>query len=245
MALAEVHWFSKVLGKQVGMNVILPEQGRPPFRTMYLLHGLSDDYTIWLRRSRIEWHVRELPLMVVMPDGYRGFYTDNAQGPAYAKYMAEELTAFVERTFPAKRTRGGRCISGLSMGGYGALRLALGYPEVFASAHSHSGALLHGGKAYSRAKSAEFHRVFGSRPEGTEHDLLHLARQAKQRKSLPRLRIDCGREDFLIDDNRQFHRELEQMKLPHKYEEFAGGHDWDYWEQHIRTAVMFHMTGSA
>src|SRR3954465_7321155 len=83
MALCEVHWSSSVLAKKVGMYVILPEPaaaGPGPYATYYLLHGLSDDYTVWLRRSRIEWNVRDLPLIVVMPDGYRGFYTDNAEG---------------------------------------------------------------------------------------------------------------------------------------------------------------------
>src|SRR3954469_4028402 len=91
MPLCDVHWFSNVLQKHVGMNVILPDGGKPPFATYYLLHGLSDDYTGWLRRTRIESYVRELPLIVVMPDGFRGFYTDNADGPAYAKYITEEL----------------------------------------------------------------------------------------------------------------------------------------------------------
>src|SRR5947208_5810022 len=68
MSLCEVHWKSEVLRKQVGTYVILPDVGRPPFPTFYLLHGLSDDHTAWLRRTRIEWYVRELPLIVVMPD---------------------------------------------------------------------------------------------------------------------------------------------------------------------------------
>ena len=144
MALCDVHWSSSVLEKKIGMYVILPEAGTPPFATYYLLHGLSDDYTVWMRRTLIEWYVRELPLMVVMPDGFRGFYTDNAEGPAYGQYMTEELISFVERNFPARRDRAARCVGGLSMGGYGALRMALARPDLFASANSHSGAVLHG-----------------------------------------------------------------------------------------------------
>ena len=71
--------------------MLLPEKGRPPFATFYLLHGLSDDYTIWLRQTRIEMYVREWPLMVVMPDGYRGMYTKNEDGPDYAKHFGEDL----------------------------------------------------------------------------------------------------------------------------------------------------------
>jgi putative tributyrin esterase len=246
MALCDVHWSSSVLEKKLGMYVILPEVGTPPFATYYLLHGLSDDYTVWLRRTRIEWYVREMPLMVVMPDGFRGFYTDNADGPAYAKYMAEELVEFVERNFPARRSREARCVGGLSMGGYGALRLGLAYPHLFASANSHSGALMHGGRDGPRPDGplspAEFRRIFGERPQGSGHDLVALARRAGQsNQPLPRLLIDCGTDDVLLEDNRLFHAELERLKMPHEYREFPGAHTWDYWDQHVRDALEFHL----
>ena len=247
MALCEVHWSSAVLAKKVGMYVILPEPaaGPPPYATFYLLHGLSDDYTVWLRRTRIEWYVRDLPLIVVMPDGFRGFYTDNADGPAYARHMAEELPEFVERHFPAQRSRAGRCVGGLSMGGYGALRLALGYPDRYASANSHSGAVIHSHRNAPRPNGplspAEFRRIFGEHPEGSEHDLLALAQRVQASgSSLPQMLIDCGTEDVLIDDNRTFHRALRQMNVPHEYREFPGAHEWDYWDQHVQDALAFH-----
>lgn len=223
MAFCHVQWSSQVLGKQVGSYVILPDSGKGPYATFYLLHGLSDDYTIWHRRARIEWYVRDLPLIVVTPDGFRGFYTDNQEGPAYAKYLGEELPAFIEKTFPAKRSRSGRCIGGLSMGGYGALRLGLGYPDAFASVNSHSGAVMHGAKTYSKPEQAEFKRIFGARPAGSNHDLLMLARKASRAGKLPKIRIDCGTEDFLLADNREFHAKLDAMDVPHEYAEFPGG----------------------
>lgn len=240
MAFAHVHWFSKVLEKQVGMHVLLPEVGQPPFATYYLLHGLSDDYTIWHRRTRIETYVAELPLIVVMPDGFRGFYTNNHAGPAYATYLAEELPAWIERNFPAKRTREGRCIGGLSMGGYGALRLGLGYPDRYVSINSHSGALLAGEQRKHRFSATESEQIFGDNPTGTEHDLTHLARRAKAAGKLPPIRIDCGVDDFLIAENREYHRRLMEMSIPHEYEEFPGAHSWDYWDLHVREALRFH-----
>ncbi len=239
MALCHLHWTSKTLGKQVGSFVILPERGKPPFATFYLLHGLSDDYTIWQRRTSIERYVADLPLIVVMPDGFRGFYTKNEVGPDYATYIGQELPDFIERNFPARPARAARCIGGLSMGGYGALRLALGFPDRFASAHSHSGALMHGTKPVPR-QNAEFRRVFGARPQGSEHDLLTLAARAKRRGKLPKLRIDCGTEDYLLEDNRTFHAALNRLKIPHEYEEHPGAHNWDYWDVHIQSALAFH-----
>lgn len=244
MALCELHWKSDVLGKHVGAYVYLPDEGTPPFRSFYLLHGLSDDYTIWLRRTGVERHAAAHRLIVVMPDGYRGFYTDNAAGPAYAKYVAEELVAAIDRIFPTKRSRAARGIGGLSMGGYGALRLSLGYPDVFSVATSHSGAVLHGSRNHPRVGGAlderEFRRIFGDKVVGTDHDVLALAKKAKSRGKLPRLRIDCGVDDDLINDNRVLHEKLAALRIPHEYEEFPGAHNWEYWDVHVRDALAFH-----
>jgi putative tributyrin esterase len=244
LSLCEVHFKSLTLGQHVTMNVLLPDVGTPPFATLYLLHGLTDDHTGWLRRSRVELYAAAYPLIVVMPQGFRGFYTNHENGPAYATYVAEELRTFVERTFPARASRDGRGVGGLSMGGYGALRLALGYPHLFASAHSHSGPLTSGERIGPReggpVSLEEFRRIFGANPSGSDHDLAALARRAKAAGTLPRVRIDCGVDDVLIGDNRHFHAELEQLGVPHEYEEFPGDHSWDYWDLHVREALQFH-----
>lgn len=253
MPWAQVHWRSDVLDKQTAVQVLLPRVGRGPFPVLYLLHGIGGDSTIWLRHSRIEWYVRELPLMVVMPDGYRGFYTDNEQGPAYARHFGRELIDFIDRNFQTRPVRSARAIGGLSMGGYGALRLGLGFADKFCSINSHSGALARSNADFShqaeeegrhRDKTKEFlaelRRVFGARPNGTAHDVLVLARQALAAGNLPHLMIDCGTEDFLIEDNRDFHRQLEAAGIPHDYREHKGAHDWDYWDRHVQASVKFH-----
>jgi S-formylglutathione hydrolase FrmB len=244
MALVEAHWSSPTLRKKVGTTLLLPDVGKPPFPVFYLLHGLSDDHTIWTRYTRLEQYVRQLPLVVVMPDGFRGFYTDNANGPAYARYIADDLTGFVERHFPVKTTRSARCIGGLSMGGYGALRIALAHPDRYVSANSHSGAVGYGDtfdpKTGSVLPEWEFRNIFGHSPGSTDHDLRHLVRRAKRAKRLPQLLIDCGTEDFLLPHNRKFHDDLTRLKVPHTYREFPGDHNWDYWDQHVRDALDFH-----
>jgi S-formylglutathione hydrolase FrmB len=82
--------------------------------------------------------------------------------------------------------------------------------------------------------------VFGKNPVGSDHDLAELARRAKGAGPLPTIRIDCGVDDVQINDNRAFHAELEQLAVPHEYEEFPGGHTWDYWDLHVRDALQFH-----
>lgn len=238
--LCYLHWFSQVIQKQVTTTVIFPDQGSPPFATFYLLHGLSDDHTIWIRRTRIEMYAAQYPLIVVMPDGFRGFYTNNDAGPAYARYIGEELPAMIERTMAARADRAGRCIGGLSMGGYGALRVGLAYSTRFASINSHSGALMAGSRELAPNRFPEAPHIFGQRPRGSDHDLLTLAARAKADGTLPPLRIDCGLDDFLLPDNRGFHEELQKLNIQHEYEEFEGDHNWDYWDLHIREALAFH-----
>ena len=243
MAFCELHYFSKSLGKQTAANVILPESDtyEPPFPVFYLLHGLSDDHTIWQRRTSIERYVQNLPLIVVMPDGGRGFYCDAEQGFAYETAIAQDLITFIDRMFPTKAERAGRCIGGLSMGGYGAIKLALSHPELFCSANSHSGALFVGHRAQpgNTPLSVELQRIVGAAPAGGKNDLYTLADKVDPAR-LPALRIDCGTEDLLIEDNRSFHAYLVRQNREHEYQEFPGGHDWSYWDEHVRQALSFH-----
>ena len=230
----------------VSANVLLPDQGTGPFHTLYLLHGLSDDHSMWLRRTRIEHYLLGKPLIVVMPQGFRGFYTNNTDGPRYADYIVNDVVGATERFFPAHKNRSARHIGGLSMGGYGALRLGLGFPEHFESVHSHSGALLYPNGGAPRDSSLfgthEYPQIFGrSSAVGTDHDLLHLAATFPANKPRPRILIDCGTEDFLIDQNRQASAAFKRIGLAHSYREFSGAHNWDYWDIHIRAAIDFHL----
>lgn len=244
MAFAQLHWHSTTLGKETTTWVLLPDDGTPPFATLYLLHGLSDDHTAWMRKSRVESHVAKRPLIVVMPDGGRGFYTNHYDGgPQWATHVGVELPALIERTFPAAATRDARHVGGLSMGGYGALRVALGYPDRFASAHSHSGAVLGPRRRVDFPPTPEYRAIVGphSGLAGTDNDLTLLAGRAKAGGLLPRLRFDCGTDDFLLEDNRQFNRQLVDAGIDHQYVEFPGGHSWDYWDQHVGEAIDFHL----
>ena len=249
MSLVTFRWFSKVLEKQVETQLLVPEHhaGVPGhagrFATFYLLHGLSDDSTMWLRRSRIEDDVAGLPLIVVMPDGFRGFYTDNHRGQAFGKYVGEELVHVIDRVFPTIAEKSARCVGGLSMGGYGALRTALTYPQKFASANSHSGAVAAGRHTEPRPDTAwgqYFDDIFGpasAASRGGPHDLVALATAAHAAGTLPQLLIDCGESDFLFQDNLDVTADLAAAGVPHTFRRFPGAHDWDYWADHVRDAV--------
>ncbi len=248
MALSELHYFSTALDKMTAATVILPE-GRGedgsmpagPYPVFYLLHGLSDDYTAWQRRTSIERYAEGMPLIIVMPDGGRGFYSDAREGYAYETAIARDLVDLVDRVYHTDARREARVVGGLSMGGYGALKLALGHPDLFCAAVSHSGALaaahypFNGGNKQER----EFARIFGPEPRDGPDDLFALAERV-DRSLLPSLRIDCGTEDFLLNANRRFHAHLDTLDIVHEYEEFPGGHTWDYWDRHVQEALAFH-----
>lgn len=235
MALCQVRFFSTALGSASEMWVLVPDEGEGPFPVLYLLHGLLDDASIWLRRTRLEWYVRRWPWVVVMPDGGRGWYSDALAGPAYETHLLRDVMGQAERIFPGG---GQRAIAGLSMGGYGALKFALKYPDRFVAAASLSGAVGIAHDPYPEELREELERIFGPQPAGGPHDLFALATQAKALR-LPALWLDCGLEDFLLEQNRAFHAHLEHLDIPHTYREFPGAHNWDYWDEHIRDVLKF------
>jgi putative tributyrin esterase len=242
MSFCDFHYYSQALQKQTAAYVLLPDVGKPPYPVLYLLHGLSDDHTIWLRRTSIERYLANLPLIVVMPDGGRGFYTDAEAGFAYGQAIGTELIERIDRTFPTRAERDGRSVAGLSMGGYGAFRLALGNPELYCAAVSHSGALNFGHRVvygeHIRPYAPEFTRILGAEPTGGPNDLYSLIEKA-DKASLPALRFDCGTEDHLIEANRTFKAHLDTLTIPHEYEEHPGAHNWDYWDIHIQDTLAF------
>jgi len=242
MALMRIGFFGTSIRKQTNMTVILPDEAEAagPYPVLYLLHGLSDDDSIWTRRTSIERYVSGMPLIVVMPDGGRSFYTDARQGPAYEAHIMEDVIGFVERFFPARRDRAGRVIGGLSMGGYGAIKLALKHPDMFCSVAAHSSAFdIRKRLADREDLRDELKLIFGEDPAEGGDDVFALVEQI-DRALLPAIRFDCGMEDGLLEENRAFHRHLDELGIAHQYEEFPGAHNWAYWDEHIREALSFH-----
>ena len=228
--------------KASAFNIIFPDNPDipRPWAVFYLLHGLSDDHTIWSRRTSIERYVGSMPMVVVMPDGGRGWYTNAAEGLAYEDDLIKDILGLVERTFPVKTERGGRAIGGLSMGGYGAVKLGLKHLDLFGSVNSHSGVLgLFRDPPVFNRYGKELTRIFGSSPKGGGEDPFAIVERVDH-GLIPPLRIDCGTEDFLLAENRSFHAHLDALHIPHEYQEFPGGHDWGFWDNHIRQAIAFH-----
>ena len=239
MALGTVHWFSPALDMMTAATLILPEKGEGPFPVFYLLHGLSDDHTAWTRKTNLERYAEASPFIIVMPDGGRGYYTDAPDGAAYETAIVWDLIPIVDRTFHTDARRAARVVGGLSMGGYGALKLALGHPDLFCSAVSHSCSRALTWTHEPQPEEPRFARLFGPDPRGSAHDLFSVVERI-DRRLLPALRLDCGTGDALLAGNRRFHEHLEALDIPHEYAEYPGGHTWPYWDQRIQEALLFH-----
>ncbi len=253
MAHLRCDFFSEALSLSTSMTVLLPQQtttqigmegrtpdGPPP--VLYLLHGLSDDDTIWLRRTSIERYVAPLGLAVVMPQVHRSFYTDQAYGGRYWTFLSEELPQLVDNLFRVSDRWEDTFVAGLSMGGYGALKWALRHPGRIAAAASLSGAVDVTGLRTGRVRPEDhrmFERVFGEQePAGTPDDLRWLLAQADP-ATLPALYLGCGTEDALIDDNRAFGDACAAAGIPVTTSFGPGAHDWAYWDAQIQEVLAW------
>jgi len=255
MILTEVKFFSDTLTLGSSMNVLLPQrplaemQKKPPkkFRTLYLLHGHSDDHTAWQRWTSIERYAEGLNLAVVMPAVHLSFYNDMAHGGKYWQFISEEVPAVAREIFPLSAERKDNYVAGLSMGGYGAFKMALTHPERYAAAASLSGALDIRAVVNPRSDRNnriwldEMRTVFGdlNKVPGSRHDLMALARKVAKGSVRPRLYQCCGTEDMLHADNIRFREAMHTLPIDLTYEEGPGEHNWAYWDTMIQRVLTW------
>ena len=247
MALLQMTIFSQVLGRQVPVNVILPQNTarmpdvcRPPLPVLYLLHGLTDDQNSWLRWTAIERYVQGRNLAVVMPCTDRGFYTDTLYGAKYFTYISEELPEILGGWFPLSLKREDNYAAGFSMGGYGALKLALRFPGRYSHAASLSGGLmgrlLHGQRLAQKKEDPvmeEMTHVFGQEIS-PENDIFSMLENAAQDPQKPRLFLCCGESDNLFPLNARFKEEALRLGYDCVWSGAPGvSHVFEYWDQMI------------
>ena len=249
--LLELGFKSKELKKDTRVNVLLPDarDTSKPFKTLWLLHGLSGDHTAWMRNTSIERYAKHHNLAVVMPNADRSWYTNTAYGLNYFNFIAKELPALCRSTFCGmSEKREDNIVAGLSMGGYGALKLALTYPEQYGHCISLSGSLdvTRKGRNYDLA---EWQSIFGYGIqtaldlEGGEHDLFALVERKHKDTAFPRIYLWCGTEDTLIDVNRAFDRHLCAFGIPHAFTFSEGDHTWKWWDLHIQNGLRWVLEG--
>ncbi len=246
MALMHVNTYSDTLRHAVKLDIVLPDRcnaHRPPWKTLYLLHGMTDCHSIWQRRTSIERYADEAGLAVIMPDTGLNWYTDTAWHENYFTYISDELPLLAERMLPGlSRRREDRFVAGLSMGGYGALKCALSRPERFSMAASLSGAVDVHDLAVQHALDQSVHYwadIFGPAESipGSPNDLFALAERCAEPR--PRLFMWCGTEDFLYAANLRLRAHLTNLGYDLTYSESHGDHQWKYWDREIQNIIAW------
>ena len=229
------------------VNVITPAAGDGPFPVLYLLHGVGDDHTTWCDHTDIVSYLADLGLIVVTPDCEWSWFLNDPQpgGEQWESYVVEDLVAFMDANYNTIASRGGRALAGLSMGGYGALQLAMKHPDVFSMASSHSAALYFGNHPRVATPGRDVSAVNQLAKDlnaSETGDVWKLAERylANLAAEFPlAVRIDCGIDDHQGPDNRDLHAHLDAIGFPHTYGEFPGAHTWRYWDENISRTLQF------
>lgn len=255
MAYGTVTFFSNVLGQDVSADYLLPDTRRryrqwrdwedKKLPVIWVLHGNGDGNNAWIRKSTIELYARLSDVAVIMPNCQRECYTDSVRGLDYFTFVSEELPIVMRNYFPLSKKREDNFIMGNSMGGYGALKCALTYPERYGAVASFSGALDYRealkGNDMIFGKNAP--QIFGSLEayEGSGNDLYALLEKVSKKEDGRKLRVYqcCGQQDFLYQTNIQFKEAIEKTDLDYTYHEGPGGHDWFYWNPEIANVFDF------
>lgn len=254
MALIHCNFYSQYLAYDTQVNVILPENRAPHgfddsksycFQVLYLLHGRGDDCNGWIRGTSIERYAQEHRIAVIMPSGEDSFYVNSVHGKRYFSYMTEELPNKMKQWFPISNEPEDTFIAGLSMGGYGALKIGLTYPERYAGIGIFSAVTiperLYG--ALSDPKDCEIlrdnlDRVFGKGRLRVEDSPMHLLKSCiERRKKVPFLIQYEGIYDILYEMNREFYQFSVSLGQEILYEEWEGEHDWKFWDRAVEKAL--------
>lgn len=259
MAFFDGVLYSKSLQIDTRLAVILPQDSREarvdapaqkptnaPQRTLILLHGLSDNAAAWWMRTSIIRYAEAHGIAVLMPQGEKSFYHDMVFGDDYFTYLTEELPQMASRLFGLSVAPEDLMIAGLSMGGYGALRCALTYPERYRACAAFSSAcdirqISEHAEVIEQTKGIHqtFEAIFGSPvsvPDSS--DLFVLAKQNAERLKHLQMYLACGRQDFLYEANVRLAGEMRNAPLSRLlYEEWDGTHEWGFWDTAIQKAL--------
>ena len=238
MAFIQMALSSSSLELDVHVNVITPERREEPSKVLYLLHGLSGDHTSWTRKTSIERYARKYNLTVVMPAVGRSWYTDMGKAKNYYTYVAEELPKLISNIFNVSTKREDTYVAGLSMGGYGAMKLLLANPDKFCKGASFSGAVDISSR-FQLWKTPELEEIFGvDGPQGI-NDTMKLLESCAEAPEKPPIYLSCGTNDRLHPLNISFRDKAIALGYDVTYSEEPETHNWGYWDRQIKEALVW------
>jgi len=238
-----VNIYSNSMHKSSKCVIVLPDsytQINKQFPVVYLLHGYSGNYSDWIKKvPSIKDYADEFQLIIVCPDGnYNSWYLDSPvdSNIRYETYIGLEVPHYIDSAYHTIAQRNERAITGLSMGGQGALSIAWKHADFFGAAGSMSGVQ----NLSPWKNSYELTRVLGDTLNNRNFQAYSVVNLVKgEPKQMPAIIFDCGISDPFIEANRLLNKELLEMKIPHDYTERSGTHNWAYWSNSIGYQLMF------
>lgn len=238
--------YSRSLGMDTNLNIITPrgkltDNGNLP-RVAYLLHGLSDNAAAWIENANLRELCDKYNVAFVMPEVQRSFYTDMAFGLDYYTFISKELPEMVSSLFRFSEKREDTYIMGLSMGGYGAVKIGMRNPDKFAGIGGFS-SVCDVEAAMKDADNVTFTErekvsVLGNNLIlNPDDDLYHIAEEFSKSGKDMKIYLSCGSDDFLLSMNKEYENYLSDKGIPHIFETWEGIHNWKFWRESLDKAL--------
>ncbi len=235
--------YSKAMHKSYNCVVVKPgryDNKKSSFETVYLLHGYDGYYSNWINQvPQLKKYADDYQVIIVCPEGKSAsWYFDShvADSMQFETYISKEVPAYIDAHYNTIKNRNARAITGLSMGGHGALFLAFRHPDIFGACGSISGAF--DINLFVRTKRYGIMELLGDSSFANRYtDYSVLKAIDSYPKDSLAIIMDCGIEDGFIEMNRVVHKKMLQLKIPHDYTERPGKHEWKYW----RNALPYHL----
>lgn len=236
-----VNVYSASMNKNIRCVIIQPDRYKKniPLPVVYLLHGYGGKYNNWINKvPEIKKYASLFNMIIVCPDGFNSWYfnsiTDTSQ--QLETFLSEELIKYVDKNYKTISKNTSRAITGLSMGGHGAMYLGLKYPEIFGACGSMSGVT----DLSVRKNKYDIIKILGDTilqaASWKNHSVMYIIENPQ---SKPAIIFDCGTSDGFINENRMLHQKMEILKIPHQYTERNGNHNWIYWAESIPYQLLF------
>lgn len=260
--ITDTTFYSRLLHRQQKVSIYQSAgyiAGKDSMPVLYLLHGMGDNHTTWLKAGRLQQVADSCiangsmkPCMIVMPDAALTYYLNSKDGSTpYEDYFIKELLPAVEARYTCKTGKQNRVISGLSMGGFGCLLYAMHHPDLFSACYAMSPGIRND-EDIKHMSLTEFKRRYttalGNIQEGDEritpwwhqNSILYLAEHMPEaEKKQVRYYIDCGDDDGLSKGSALLHIIMQEQHISHEYRVKNGAHTWDYWREALPTALAF------
>lgn len=247
--------FSQVLQMETSLTILTPNNFRvgENYQIVYLLHGICGRSGDWVDFTMLPTYASNYNAIFVMPEVARSFYTNMKYGFKYFDFITEELPTICKSVFNISGKREDTAIIGASMGGYGALKCALTYPEKYGYCCAFSSPCLflkedlqktEGSKKfkefYGEQLLNDFQAAFGENIEfNPQNDILTLAEKCNCRDFKPKIYLACGTQDFFHNSNFEFQEKMKKFNFDFTFEDWQGIHDWYFFNEALKKALDF------